>query len=80
MPRVHPSPRAARDCRVYNSGNLAKHIRIAFARQVESVLAADGVWHFEQSYMPAMLRLGSYEGIAILTVRRFIEVAGFNMS
>jgi putative PIN family toxin of toxin-antitoxin system len=27
-----------------------------------------------------LLRLGSYEGIAILTVRRFIEIAGFSMS
>ena len=36
---------------------------IAFARQVASVLAADGLWHFEQSYMPSMLRLNSYDTI-----------------
>jgi hypothetical protein len=36
---------------------------VEFARQVASVLAADGVWHFEQSYMPAMLRLGAYDTI-----------------
>ncbi|MHB0920798.1 MAG: class I SAM-dependent methyltransferase [Thiomonas delicata] len=36
---------------------------IAFARQIESVLADDGVWHFEQSYMPSMLRLNSYDTI-----------------
>lgn len=36
---------------------------IAFARQVEAVLADDGIWHFEQSYMPSMLRLNSYDTI-----------------
>lgn len=36
---------------------------IEFAKQIESVLADDGVWHFEQSYMPAMLRTNSYDTI-----------------
>jgi SAM-dependent methyltransferase len=36
---------------------------IAFAKQVASVMAADGVWHFEQSYMPSMLRMNSYDTI-----------------
>ncbi len=36
---------------------------IAFAREIASVLANDGVWHFEQSYMPSMLRLNSYDTI-----------------
>jgi len=36
---------------------------IQFAREVESVLADDGVWHFEQSYMPSMLRSNSYDTI-----------------
>jgi hypothetical protein len=36
---------------------------IAFAREVASVLADDGVWHFEQSYMPSMLRMNSYDTI-----------------
>jgi hypothetical protein len=36
---------------------------IDFARQVESILADDGIWHFEQSYMPSMLRLNSYDTI-----------------
>jgi hypothetical protein len=35
----------------------------AFARAVHEVLADDGIWHFEQSYMPSMLRLGSYDTI-----------------
>jgi len=36
---------------------------IQFAREVASILADDGVWHFEQSYMPSMLRLNSYDTI-----------------
>ena len=36
---------------------------IGFAREIAAILAPDGVWHFEQSYMPAMLRLNSYDTI-----------------
>lgn len=34
-----------------------------FVRDIVSVLADDGVWHFEQSYMPSMLRTNSYDTI-----------------
>lgn len=36
---------------------------IKFAQDICSVLADDGVWHFEQSYMPSMLRTNSYDTI-----------------
>src|SRR5205085_5428661 len=36
---------------------------VAFAKEVESIMADDGIWHFEQSYMPSMLRLNSYDTI-----------------
>lgn len=36
---------------------------IEFAKQIESILAENGIWHFEQSYMPSMLRLNSYDTI-----------------
>jgi hypothetical protein len=36
---------------------------VSFARQIREVLADDGVWHFEQSYMPSMLRTNSYDTI-----------------
>lgn len=36
---------------------------VAFARDVAACLADDGVWHLEQSYMPAMLRTVSYDTI-----------------
>jgi len=34
-----------------------------FVRDVAEVLSKDGIWHFEQSYMPSMLRTNSYDTI-----------------
>lgn len=61
---------------------------IAFARQVESCLAPDGVWHFEQSYMPSMLRLNSYDTIchehleyySLGVVRTILDAAGMKIA
>lgn len=36
---------------------------VGFARQVREILAPKGIWHLEQSYMPSMLRLNSYDTI-----------------
>lgn len=36
---------------------------MTFVNDIEEVLADDGVWHFEQSYMPSMLRTNSYDTI-----------------
>lgn len=36
---------------------------IEFVTDIESILANDGIWHFEQSYMPSMLRTNSYDTI-----------------
>lgn len=36
---------------------------VQFAKEIEQVLDVDGVWHFEQSYMPSMLRTNSYDTI-----------------
>ena len=35
---------------------------MVFVKDIEAVLAEDGVWHFEQSYMPSMLRTNSLKG------------------
>jgi hypothetical protein len=35
----------------------------SFVKDIESILADDGIWHFEQSYMPSMLRTNSYDTI-----------------
>ncbi len=34
-----------------------------FVRDIEAILAEDGIWHFEQSYMPSMLRSNSYDTV-----------------
>lgn len=60
---------------------------VAFARQVADILADDGVWHFEQSYMPSMLRLTSYDTIchehleyySLSTVKRILDAAGLQL-
>lgn len=60
---------------------------VAFAQQIESVLADDGVWHFEQSYMPSMLRLNSYDTIchehleyySLGVVKYILEKAGLRL-
>jgi len=35
----------------------------SFAADINECLADDGIWHFEQSYMPSMLRKNSYDTI-----------------
>jgi hypothetical protein len=34
-----------------------------FVREIAESLAPDGVWHFEQSYMPTMLRTNAYDTV-----------------
>lgn len=36
---------------------------VKFAADIALVLAHDGIWHFEQSYLPSMLRTNSYDTI-----------------
>jgi hypothetical protein len=36
---------------------------IDFVKDIEQCLTDDGIWHFEQSYMPSMLRTNSYDTI-----------------
>jgi hypothetical protein len=60
---------------------------VKFAQEVESVLADDGVWHFEQSYMPSMLRTNSYDTIchehieyySLGVVVKILEAAGLKL-
>lgn len=60
---------------------------IQFAREIESVLADDGVWHFEQSYMPSMLRTNSYDTIchehleyySLGVVKRILDASGLKL-
>lgn len=60
---------------------------VEFARQIESILADDGIWHFEQSYMPSMLRMNSYDTIchehleyySLGVVKRILDQAGLRI-
>jgi len=60
---------------------------IAFAQEIESILADDGIWHFEQSYMPSMLRTNSYDTIchehleyySLGAVKLILECAGMRI-
>jgi hypothetical protein len=36
---------------------------LAFVSDIHEILADEGIWHFEQSYMPSMLRTNSYDTI-----------------
>jgi hypothetical protein len=36
---------------------------IAFVREIHDCLDDRGIWHFEQSYMPSMLRMNSYDTV-----------------
>lgn len=36
---------------------------VSFAQQVSSILKEEGIWHFEQSYLPSMLATNSFDTI-----------------
>lgn len=60
---------------------------VNFVKDIESVLADDGIWHFEQSYMPSMLRLVSYDTVchehleyySLGVVKYILEMAGMKI-
>ena len=60
---------------------------VSFAKQIAAILADDGIWHFEQSYMPSMLRMNSYDTIchehleyySLAAVRVVLDAAGLRV-
>jgi len=60
---------------------------IEFSKQIESILNDDGIWHFEQSYMPSMLRMNSYDTIchehleyySLGVIQKILEQAGLKI-
>lgn len=60
---------------------------IAFARDVGRCLSPNGIWHFEQSYLPSMLRASSYDTIchehveyySLTVVERILQEAGLEL-
>lgn len=59
----------------------------AFVRDVAAALADEGVWHFEQSYMPSMLRTNSYDTVchehleyySLRVVQRLLDECGLRI-
>ncbi len=59
----------------------------AFVRDIRAVLADDGIWHFEQSYMPTMLRNNAYDTVchehleyySLGVVQRLLASAGLRV-
>lgn len=60
---------------------------LAFMRDVHEVLAEDGIWTFEQSYLPAMLSTNSYDTVchehleyyALKQIRWMADRVGFSI-
>jgi hypothetical protein len=60
---------------------------VAFARDVAECLDPEGVWHFEQSYMPSMLRSTAYDTVchehieyySLATIRQILARADLEL-
>jgi hypothetical protein len=58
-----------------------------FVKDIESILDDNGIWHFEQSYMPSMLRTNSYDTIchehlefySFRVVKNLLEACGMRV-
>jgi SAM-dependent methyltransferase len=70
VPTVFPSPQArdalgAQKCEIVTSIAMFYDLEdpVGFARAIESVLAPEGIWIFEMSYLPMMLETNSFDTI-----------------
>jgi|TARA_B100001971_G_scaffold189137_1_gene190978 hypothetical protein len=60
---------------------------IDFVQDIKECLADDGIWHFEQSYMPSMLRTNAYDTVchehlefySLKVVKSLIEKCGMRV-
>jgi hypothetical protein len=60
---------------------------VAFAKDIHSILDQDGIWHFEQSYTPWVLRTGSFDTIchehleyySLKTIKRILDLSEFDI-
>ena len=58
-----------------------------FASDIASILAPGGIWHFEQSYMPTMLRMNSYDTVchehleyySLSVIKKLLESCGLRI-
>jgi len=60
---------------------------VEFARQINEILIDGGIWHFEQSYLPIMIKTKSYDTIchehllylSLHDILRILKEAGFKL-
>ena len=60
---------------------------VSFAKQVNEILIEDGIWHFEQSYLPLMIEATSYDTIchehllylSMHDIQRILDISGFRI-
>ena len=60
---------------------------ISFAKNINSILKDDGIWHFEQSYLPTMIDTLSYDTIchehllylSLHDIKRILDESGFKI-
>lgn len=60
---------------------------VAFSREIKALLADDGIWAFEMSYMPEMLALNSYDTIchehleyySLTVIEKILNMAGLEV-
>jgi hypothetical protein len=60
---------------------------VEFANQIYEILQDEGIWHFEQSYLPLMLETNSYDTIchehllylSLTDIQRILKVANFQL-
>jgi hypothetical protein len=60
---------------------------VSFARNINEILVEDGIWHFEQSYLPLMIEATSYDTIchehllylSMHDIQRILDSSGFRI-
>jgi len=60
---------------------------VSFVKDIREILTDDGLWHFEQAYLPSTLRATSYDTVchehieyySMLSVRKILDLAGMKI-
>ena len=60
---------------------------VAFVKDIREILSDDGVWHFEQAYLPSTIRANSYDTVchehieyySMLSVSKILDLAGMRI-
>jgi hypothetical protein len=78
---------AAADCKIITSIAMFYDLPnpTKFVQDIFTILAEDGVWHLEQSYMPSMLAANAYDAIchehlefySLTVIKNLLEANGF---